>query len=129
MTSPVGTFILTEWHRKWLTRRAFQAAPEEACGFILKDGRFVEIKNTHPNPFRNFAMDRASLDKIDPKDVVALWHTHPSGSIFPSAEDQKNMAILGKSYGRWVYLIATKDDVAEYDTKPESSFWKGFVSN
>ena len=128
-SSPTGTFILTQWHRDWLKRRAFQAAPEEACGFILSDGRFVEIPNVHPQSYKNFAMDRKSLDKIDPKDVAALWHTHPGGSLRPSAEDQKNMAVLGESYGRWIYLIATKNDVAEYDTKPQSIFWEGFVSS
>lgn len=120
-SSPVGTY-----DRKFLMRRAFQAAPQEACGFIMKDGRTIEIRNVALNSHNNFEMDRQQLvDKgIEPNDVAALWHTHPSGSTNPSAVDQRNMAALGESYGDWAYLIVTKDDVAQYNTATD---WAKFV--
>lgn len=124
MTSPVGTFILDDSIRIALQRRAFQAAPEEVCGFILKDGTVKEIRNIHHNPHKHFAMCPVQLREVDPKDVVALWHSHPGGSPFPSAMDQKNMADLGSTYGDWAYFIVTKDDVRQYNTGVD---WNSFT--
>lgn len=123
--SPIRTFKVAESHRKWLTRRAFQAAPHEACGFIMADGSIKEIRNVAVYPEKTFEMDRRQLAEINPNDVVALWHSHPGGSIYPSAIDQRNMAGLGEAYGNWAYLIVTKDQVAQYDT---ATNWHDFTS-
>jgi proteasome lid subunit RPN8/RPN11 len=123
-SSPVGTFILTEDQRNWLCRRAFQSAPEEACGFILRDGTIKEIRNNDPYPYKQFRMDSRQLLKINPVDVIAIWHTHPSGKLYPSDVDQKHMTGLGEAYGNWAYLIVTKDDVAQYNTQTD---WSKFV--
>ena len=122
--SPVGTFMLTNWHREWLCRRAFQSAPEEACGFILKTGRIKEIRNISPYPYKEFQMCPQQLTQVSPVEVIAIWHTHPGGSLYPSATDQKVMSQLADSYGAWAYLIATKDDVAQYNTGTD---WSKFI--
>lgn len=90
----------------------------------MADGSIKEIRNVALNPSKGFEFDRTQLSEIHPKDVVALWHTHPSGSINPSPLDQQNMARLGETYQNWAYLIVTKDDVAQYNTATD---WSKFV--
>lgn len=126
---------LSEDQREWLTRRAFQSAPQESCGFILSSGRIVEIRNICPNPNRGFNMDPIDvLNKLGREwtsDIIAVWHTHPSGIIHPSKTDQ-NAIFDGSIIKDWTYIIATKDEVAQWDTKTlaaqDDSFWQAFVA-
>ena len=64
-------------------------------------------------------------------DIIAVWHTHPSGIIHPSKTDQ-NAIFDGSIIKDWTYIIATKDEVAQWDTKTlaaqDDSFWQAFVS-
>jgi proteasome lid subunit RPN8/RPN11 len=90
----------------------------------MADGGIKEIRNVALHPEKTFEMDRAQLVEINPNDVVALWHTHPGGSTYPSAVDQRNMAGLGEAYGNWAYLIVTKTEVVQYDT---ATNWADFV--
>ena len=120
---------LGELQREWLQRRAFQAAPEEACGFLLADGKFVEIRNSHPYPYKAFCMSELDLNsKIkNPNDIKAIWHTHPSGSLEPSGADMDFMFSSGLN---WSYIIATKSDIRIWApnsfTPQDDSFWKAF---
>ena len=82
----------------------------------MRDGSIREIRNVSTNSHREFQMDRRQLSEVNPKDVVALWHSHPGGTLYPSSIDQKNMTELGEAYGDWLYLIVTKDDVVQYNT-------------
>lgn len=122
--SPIGTFILTNWHKEVLCRRAFQAAPEEACGFILRTGRVKEIRNISPYPYKEFRMCPRQTLEVTPSEITAIWHTHPSGSLHPSDIDQQSMPLFAEQYGNWAYLIVTKDDVAQYNTGTD---WSKFV--
>lgn len=90
----------------------------------MADGSIKEIRNVSFNPHKTFEMDRKQLSELDPREVVAIWHTHPGGSPYPSTGDQLNMAKLGEDYGNWAYLIVTKDEVAQYDTATD---WSKFV--
>lgn len=108
-------------------RRAFQARPHEACGFILKDGTVVEIPNASTDPSNSFAMSRHHLGTRipNPELIEAIWHTHPSGVHMPSEGDLDFMATCD-----WRYLIITTTRVTEYDTKlcapKDDSFWQEF---
>jgi proteasome lid subunit RPN8/RPN11 len=124
--------MITEETRIWLRRRALQAQPYEACGFILHDGTIVEIRNNFHDPMRGFLMDRDQLiEKIpNPEVVYAIWHTHPKGSLRPSKSDIDSM-FQGAIPAHWKYLIATTIDIHEVDpktfVKQEDSFWHGFA--
>lgn len=60
--------------------------PEERCGFILKDGTIVEVKNQSPRPEAAFDID--AQDIIKHLDVMAAtWHTHVETSSYPSGAD------------------------------------------
>jgi len=121
--------------REWLTRRASQSAPQEACGFILGSGRIVEIRNICPNPNRGFNMDPHDvLSKLGiqwDSEIVGVWHTHPSGTTHPSKTDQ-NALFDGSIKKDWAYFIATKDEVAQYNTETlvaqDDSFWTQYTA-
>lgn len=119
--------------KEWLMYRAAQAAPEEACGFIMRDGSIIEIPNIASDPITSFQMDRRHLiEKVVGRedDIMAIWHTHPKGSRVPSYTDLKAIS-MGAIWPTWTYLIATKDDLSEFNTSylaPQpNSFWSAYV--
>lgn len=121
---------LGELQREWLQRRAFQAAPEEACGFLMDNGKFVEIRNSHPYPYKSFRMLEsdltAKITSID--DIRAIWHTHPSGILEPSTAD---MQFMFDSNVNWAYIIATKEGVRLWEpgafSQAAQQFWGAFA--
>ena len=62
--------LKTYWHPKF-----------ERCGFVTKSNEIVEVENKHVDPSNHFAIEDV------PADVVALWHTHPSGCCNLSIDD------------------------------------------
>ena len=61
-----------------LIRYCESKAPEEACGFILKDNTFI--------PVENIAEDKENYFKTDPreylkyyKDIESIFHSHTKG--------------------------------------------------
>lgn len=117
-------------NRDWLQRRASQAAPHEACGFILRDGDVVEIPNAAADPDRMFHMSRHHLlTRVpNPELIHAIWHTHPKGTTFPSNQDMQSM--WWGQWG-WTYIIATANEVIEWPPNffaPQpNSFWEAFA--
>lgn len=119
----------------WLRRRAIQAAPYEACGFILNDGEIVEVANGAENPLEEWQMTAEDLSKRLTAEqfsqIIAVWHTHPRGSKAPSPKDIQAM-IVGAIKQDWMYLIATQDGVTQWNPKnyaPQGdSFWNEFIA-
>lgn len=118
--------------KEWLQRRALQAAPLEACGFVMEDGDIIEIRNISLAPRRAFKMDRVQMtekvkDRVD--FIAGIWHTHPSGILHPSHEDLEAIR-MGAILPHWDYYIVTKDDVQVYQTKQyapvDNSHWLRF---
>lgn len=118
--------------KEWLMRRAAQAAPLEACGFIMEDGDIIEIRNVSLAPMRAFKMDKMQLvekvrDRID--FIQGIWHTHPGGSIHPSQTDLDGIT-MGAIARHWDYYIVTANDVhlyvAEHYAPKEHSYWSRF---
>lgn len=63
---------------------------EEQCGFILKDGTIVELKNIYGEPTEGFEIDpKDTLRYID--DLVGIWHSHPDSHSVLSGEDKQCM--------------------------------------
>lgn len=59
----------------------------ERGGFILRDGSLIELANISSDPVDNFEVDDFELLQHVDKDIVALWHTHPSGGSNLSPDD------------------------------------------
>lgn len=75
---------------------AREEAPVEAVGFVLSDGDIVRLIN-QTRSSSMFSVSRAQVaDKlalIDPEkhSVIALYHSHPSGTTTLSPDDQASM--------------------------------------
>lgn len=118
--------------KEWLVRRAIQAAPLEACGFVMEDGDIIEIRNVSLAPMRAFKMDRQQLiekvrDRVD--FIQGIWHTHPGGTIHPSHTDLDGIK-LGAIQPNWDYWIITSTGCHLYSTEryapQEHSYWSRF---
>ncbi len=82
--------IFTLEHHSWLRARAADAHPFEVCGFIMRDGSIIEIRNVAENPYETFTMDSRQIKrKVDVTKIAAMWHTHPGGDVRPSKADLK----------------------------------------
>lgn len=70
---------------------AKQCHPNEACGLVLKVKNkhvFYPCRNTHAQPKNNFTI--SAFDYVAARglgDIVAVFHSHPSGSNKPSPID------------------------------------------
>ena len=118
--------------REWLCHRAIQAAPHEACGFILEGGELVEIRNISLTPWRAFRMDRQEMvEKLSDRAefITGIWHTHPRGSTKPSQTDLYGIK-CGAIQRNWDYYIVTATEVIKYDTglyaPQDHEFWARF---
>lgn len=105
---------------------AFQAIPNEVCGFIMKDGSIIQVPNLHHDPKRGFLMASQCLETLNPYGIQAIWHSHPKGSLKPSKADIESIRV-GAIWPEWEYWIVTKDEVVKIDTKSfvpqDDSFW------
>jgi proteasome lid subunit RPN8/RPN11 len=102
----------------WLRLIAAQASPFEVCGFIMRDGSIIEIRNVAENPYDTFTMDLRQIERnVDVEKIAAIWHTHPGGDIRPSKADLTAIRLC-----EWDYVIVTADEVALYETQ-ERGVW------
>jgi proteasome lid subunit RPN8/RPN11 len=103
-------FSLHEIVRYQLCDMAKTGAPKEVCGVVYKDGQVCPFANTAADPVKGFDMEML----VDPEEVAAVYHSHPSGSPFPSVQDMAGIQQLAGSGLNWKYLIVTARDVYEY---------------
>lgn len=83
--------------------RAQDGRPFECCGLVLVGGGVVEYQNTYDGDRRHaFSMDV----EIDGIAVHAVWHSHPEGPPWPSAEDEIVMKTLYEQGYQWPHFIA-----------------------
>lgn len=60
--------------------------PREACGFLLEDGRMVELENRSPND-NEFIISAEDYARHD-EQIAAVWHTHNQMAGFSPADIQ-----------------------------------------
>jgi proteasome lid subunit RPN8/RPN11 len=77
-----------------LIDRARSAAPDEACGLLLRasDGqlRLTSEPNLCADPRLGFAIDPLAVLRAESAgaNVVGVWHSHPAGPALPSDRDE-----------------------------------------
>lgn len=87
MTISTLTNPLSVETRDEIVKHSFAAleVKEEACGFVLKDGTVIQVKNTAEKPGLEFQIAAEDSAKyLD--DAQAIWHTHLNSPQF-SKED------------------------------------------
>jgi len=94
-----------------LVALALSAYPFEACGVVLKNWTWVELLNTADDTTRAFEFtDEATIKWFGQRraDLLGVFHTHPGGTISPSATDAEF------AYSDLRYFIATQSDMYEW---------------
>lgn len=121
--------------REWLIARAIEAAPFEACGFILENGAIIEVNNISLTPAKSFKMCHVdATEKLSGTlaFVTGIWHTHPRGTEHPSLTDLDAIT-LGAVQRNWDYYIVTAAGVFQYDTglyaPLDHKLWEQFHSD
>ncbi|WP_342356726.1 Mov34/MPN/PAD-1 family protein [Novosphingobium aerophilum] len=81
-----------------MCRAAAAAAPAEACGLLLGEGRHVRTApvtaNVAPESLTRFEIDPAALiaahraARQGGPQVLGYWHSHPNGLVRPSPTDR-----------------------------------------
>lgn len=68
--------------------------PKEACGFVLKNGEFIELENLHCDPENNFLTDPLEYMKYE-KELEFIFHSHTGlENICPSKADMENQLLF-----------------------------------
>ena len=95
---------------------ARQHPKNEVCGFILDRDSYISIKNCSTQPWHNFRMSepmKVEVVKNHGDSIIGIFHSHPSGSAIPSAND-----IIGWPHDEAMnfcrYWIVTCDKVVEW---------------
>ena len=105
----LGIFAQVEAH-------ANDMQPQECCGVILVTGEVVKLDNVFDPPeLRNvrFAVDRVMLRRIDPSSILAVYHSHPNASAWPSDTDAADAATWP---GKLSLIVGMKNGTA-YETR------------
>lgn len=81
---------------------------QEACGFVLGDGRVVRTLNTHPEPADAFQIDPDAYARADEAyGVAAVWHSHAKLNGL-SPEDQAAVRADGEL--PWIVYCLRTDE-------------------
>ena len=105
------------WRRDKLRAAADKVKQKESCGFVLDSGLIIEARNIASRPTAEFEIDpETHMDVIlkHRKNILGVWHTHPSNTPSPSRGD-----VVGwPGVPEWSYFIVTRDLVAEWRKEP-----------
>ena len=105
-----------------LRTAAIQFPTTECCGLLTTDYQLFPVKNVSKTPQRSFIFDKkqyfSTLKEIKAKqlEVLAVYHTHPSGDATPSKADLESaeslkMNSLIVSCNDWKYV--TYDHISQ----------------
>lgn len=97
----------------------------EICGFIFRDWSIWQADNVAKYPHRQFEIDpRRQLELVKEyrKEILGIYHSHPSGSASLSIEDKMNWPAWPARY--WV---VTDHHVTEW-VKQDDRFIRAHVT-
>lgn len=81
--------------------------PQEACGFVLRDGQVITCRNVAEDPRAAFRIGRMEAEEWWATGQVAgVWHSHPNDSVLPSADDER-MAVPTLDF--YIYSVLDED--------------------
>ncbi|MBP2001276.1 proteasome lid subunit RPN8/RPN11 [Paenibacillus shirakamiensis] len=100
--------------RRQLVTHLYRELPNEACGALLGNldnnvlhiDRLQPIRNTAGNPKHAFHLDPSGWISCSfHPHLIGIFHTHPTSSPTPSAEDLMQLQLFGEFIH--IYLIAS----------------------
>lgn len=84
----------------------------EHVGFILSNGKLVEVENTSSAPEESFDVSGEDILKYE-KTAVASWHTHPGGDSNLSVGDMETFL----NWPEWEHYIIGNDGITKFIVK------------
>ena len=67
---------LTSDQKQSIARLSSAAPEQEACGFVLADGRVIEVNNRAENPIEEFSISPQIYAHWDEVGIRGVWHSH-----------------------------------------------------
>ena len=99
--------------KKDILAAGIEAYPNEACGLIIAVGkkqRVVICRNVSTTPRETFAISPVDYAAAASEgEVIAAWHTHPSGDATPTEGDRVGCEACGLPY----LIMGVKKDAAQ----------------
>ena len=89
-------------------KHSLKEYPNEACGIITKDFKYIPCKNISKDPINSFVLDPLALLKYE-DNCWGFFHSHPDEAPTPSILDGKKIADE-----EYTYLVGWEDDVFVY---------------
>ena len=88
----------------------------EVCGFITFRGEVIPIPNVSPEPQKTFVMEpHLMVTALNAhNDIAGIYHSHPSGRIWPSATDGEQMTYFYQQGCPWDYYIVAGGKIHKY---------------
>lgn len=102
--------VLNDKTQTELRIKAYQNPHREVCGFITKSGIILDVENVADNPKTEFFMspnEQYNMMRMYNKNILGIWHTHPSGNPFPSESDRLG-ATFGLPMDYWYWIVTTE---------------------
>ena len=81
----------------------------ERVGFVLNNGKVVEVNNVCPDPENGFEVNPIDIIMHE-EELVGVWHTHPGASSNLSMDDHAGI----KNWPNLTHYIIGKDGVRAY---------------
>lgn len=81
----------------------------ERVGFILPNGKVVEVENTSASPATSFDVSGESIMKYEGT-AIGSWHTHPKDNSNLSVGDMETFL----NWPDWDHYIIGNDGVTKY---------------
>ena len=110
----LGMLYLTETVYNQIIAHAREGKPQEVCGILSGRGnRALDLLRGHniaPNPIKDYVLDpRTLLRQFDLEEqgdeMVAIYHSHPVSTAYPSASDA-----WSAYYPEAAYIICSLED-------------------
>lgn len=87
----------------------------ERCGFILKSGEVVEVKNIAQDPTREFEVSDKDFEKYY-SEVAASWHTHINDFANLSLSDYYTFLNIPE----WEHWVVSKFKSVKFKVQDQS---------
>lgn len=115
---PIESLGLDSPHEQAKLENSMVGDGLEHCG-IIADGRVFELPNRHDDPAHDFLLLGQDIEDVlefwglNEGDVTAIWHTHPGGNPYPSANDLNGHLPILENIRM---VIVTEDSINVYLT-------------
>lgn len=113
-------FSSTKEHIKW---HSLQFQDEECCGFVLENGTIYRAENAAQDKKHRFSIcPKSFIDASKLGKIIAIYHSHPNGSLKFSQSDIQNSNNHNLDY---IIYSPVKDEFSYYKARSKNNEYTG----